>query len=59
MARRFTKMEATVGLGGEVTAVAAFAVEEDAPAAVRALAEVGVMHVFNVGVARCGRPNPS
>ena len=59
MAGRFTKMEATVGLGGEVTAVAAFAVEEDAPEAVRALAEVGVVHVFNVGAAKCARPDPS
>jgi hypothetical protein len=46
----------TVGLGGEVTAVAAFAVEEDAAAAVRALAEVGVVHVFNLAAAECARP---
>ena len=51
-------MEATVGFGGEVTAVAAFAVEADESAAVRALAypvpEVGGVHAFNVGAAKCG-----
>jgi hypothetical protein len=40
-----------------MTAVAAFAVEADDAAAVRALAypvpEVGVVHAFNVGAARC------
>ncbi len=59
MAGRCTKMEATVGLGGEVTAVAAFAVEEDTPAAVRALAEVGVVHVFSVGPAERALHDPS
>ena len=52
-------MPATPGLGGEVTAVAALAVEEDAPAAVRALAEVGVVHVFSVDAAKCARRDPS
>ena len=63
MAGRCAEMEATVGRGGEVTAVAAFAVEADEPAAVRALAypvpEVGVVHAFNVGAARCARRDPS
>jgi hypothetical protein len=40
-----------------MTPVAAFAVETDEAAAVRALAypipEVGVVHAFNVGTARC------
>lgn len=63
MAGRRAEMDATVGLGGEVTAVAAFAVEADEPTAVRALAypvpEVGVVHAFNVGGASCAPPDPS
>jgi hypothetical protein len=63
MTGRCTKMESTVGLGGEVTAVATFAVEANEPAAVRTLAhpvpEVGVVHAFTVGGASRARLDPS
>jgi hypothetical protein len=63
MAGRWAEEEATVWLGGEVTAVATFAVEADESAAFRALAypvpEVGVIHAFNVGAARYARRDPS
>jgi hypothetical protein len=56
-------MEATVGPGGEVPAVAVFAVEANEPAAVRAFAypvpEVGVEHAFKVGRAGGAPPDPS
>ena len=56
-------MEASVRLGGEVTAVLAVAVQADTPAAVRAFAypvpEVGVVHAFKVGGASCAPPDPS
>ena len=61
--RRCTEVAATVGLGGEMTAVAAVAVEVDRPAATRALVyavpEVGVDHAFKVGGASCAPPDPS
>jgi hypothetical protein len=54
--------DTTVRPGREVTAVAAFAVEADEPAATRALAypvpEVGGVHVFNVGAPSCVRRDP-
>jgi hypothetical protein len=63
MAGRWAEAETTVLLGGEVTAVATFAVEAYEPAAVRALAypvpEVGLVHAFNVGAARWVRRDPS
>jgi hypothetical protein len=63
MAGRWAEAETTAWLGGEVTAVAIFAVEADESAAGRALAypvpEVGVVHAFNVGAARCARSDPS
>ena len=63
MAGRCAEMEATVGRRGEVTAVAALAVEANEPTAVRALAypvpEVGVDHAFKVGGASCAPPAPS
>jgi hypothetical protein len=63
MAGRCAEMNATVGLGGEVTAVKAFAVEANEPAAVRALAypvpEVGVKHAVKVGAASCVPRDPS
>jgi hypothetical protein len=63
MAGRYAEMDATVGLGGEVTAVAAFAVKADESAAVRALSypvpEVGAVHAFNVGATKCARRDPS
>jgi hypothetical protein len=58
-----TEVEATVRLGGEVTAVLAVAVEADEPAALRALAypvpKVGLVHSFNVRAAKCGWRDPS
>jgi hypothetical protein len=63
MAGHCAEMETTVGRRGEVTAVAAFAVEANEPAAVRAPAypvpEVGVVHGFKVGGASCVPPDPS
>jgi hypothetical protein len=63
MAGRCAEMEATVGRRGEVPAVAAFAVEANEPAAVRALAypvpEVGAVHAFKVGGASGAPPDPS
>ena len=63
MAGHYAEAEAAVRLGGEVTAVTTFAVQADAPAAVRAVAypvpEVGAMHAFNLGAARCFRDDPS
>jgi len=57
-----TEANTTVRAGGEVPAVAAFAVEADEPAATRALAhpvaEVGGVHAFNVGAADCVRRDP-
>ena len=63
MAGRCAEADAAVRLGGEVTAVTTIAVQADAPAAVRAVAysvpEVGAMHPFNLGAARCARRDPS
>jgi hypothetical protein len=63
MAGRGAEAYAAVRLGGEVTAVPSFAVQADAPAAVRAVAhpvpEVGTMHVFNLGAGTCARRDPS
>lgn len=62
MAGRCAEMEATVRRRGEVTAVAAFAVEANEPAAAGALVyqvpDVGVDHAFKVGGASCAPPDP-
>ena len=63
MAGRCAEADATVRLGGEMTAVTAFAVQANAPAALRAVAypvpEVGAMHAFNLGAAGWARRDPT